>query len=111
MTTPIAVAQQPLRQHQRQDRPRVRAERLPDPELANALRHAVREHAVDPDRRHQQRDRAEDRQQRHRRAAPFERAIHPLLHRPDVEDRLLGIDLLHGRSHLRDELRRLDARP
>ena len=46
-----------------------------------------------------QRHRTEERQQGHRRPPCLQRSRDPLIHRPHVGERLLGIDRPHRRSH------------
>jgi len=60
-------------------------------------------------RRQSERDGAEQRQQERRHSAVFQRPPHPLLHRPDVSDRQLGIDRFTGRTRCRHERQRIDG--
>ncbi len=69
-----------------------RAERHADADLAHALAHGVGQHAVDADGREHQREQRKRRQQQHRQRPLPQRLLHDLVHRRDVEHRLLGID-------------------
>src|SRR5687768_15861924 len=91
-----------LLEHELRDVAALRADREPHAELARALLDREREHAVDADRGKQQRDAGEDREQDHRRLAPVERDLDPLVERADVEHRLLGID---AQDRVADRLR------
>ena len=71
----------------------LRAERHPDADLLRPLGDAVRDDAVDSHRRQQQRRRGEDRQQQHRQPALGDRVRDHLVHRLDVGDDKLGIEL------------------
>ena len=71
-----------------------------DPDLAAASAHDVREDAVDPDCGEQQRDSCKDAEQQRAEALRCQSPVEHLHHRPDISDRLLGIDRAdrcHGR--------------
>ena len=75
------------------------AERHADADLLRALRHRVRQHAVDADRREHQRDRAEDREHPAEQAELPERVEPRLLAGLHVEDRQRRIGLADLLAH------------
>ena len=69
----------------------LRAERDADADLARALRHRVRDHAVDAGHAEQQRHRAGNRQHDERKRRPRERRVVNLLQRPHGRERQIRI--------------------
>ena len=70
---PIAASRRPWRDEHPRHLGALRAERHADADLARALRHRVRDHAVDPGDAEQQRHRAGDRQHHQRERRPRHR--------------------------------------
>ena len=77
-TTPVAATDIPCRTTSSSRSRGVGAERQPDPELARALAHEIRHHAVDADRREAEREGGEERQQQHREPPPRQRRLDAL---------------------------------
>ena len=73
-----------------------RAERHPDADLAPALRHQIRQHAVGADRREQKREAGKAAEQVHQHARLPQRAADHVVHRPQPDNRERGIGLTHG---------------
>ena len=88
-----------LLQDQRPELLGLRAERLPEPELARALLDVVREHAVQADAREQRRERGESRRQRREQTIDVHVVVDALAHRLDDDERHVGRDVRH---HARD---------
>ena len=81
-----------LGQDQRKNRCAVGAERLANAELAHALRDTEGQNAIDADAREDQGNSPKQAEQSHGRFPGLKRSRDPLIHRPDVGDRLLRID-------------------
>ena len=84
------------------------AKRHPHADLVSPLRDAVRDDAVQADRRERQRHDREDDEDDHRDALARDRRVEHLLHRPRLHERQILVEIAHGRFQRRHERRRID---
>ena len=100
-----------LTEHEDHHRGRPGTERHADADFARPLRHRVRHHAVDADRREGAGHAGEDAEQHRVEAQPRNPVGHHLLHRGDVEETRLGVELPCDLTHVRNDRRRVRCRP
>jgi len=89
----------------------LRAERHADAEFASPLCDAVRDDAIQSDRRERDGDERECRQQREREPARPQQFRHQTIHRRDIGDRLVAVELMNGARHSGHRQQRLPRGP
>src|ERR1700743_2360931 len=95
----------PLTQYQRENAAALRAQRLPDGDLARAFHDGIRNHAVQPKHSEQRSDEGERAEEREHQAALGFRGIEDCGERLDVGDRLIVIQRQHLPAYRRSKAR------